>query len=62
MYQLIFVLFYMVIIMRIDYLQFLPQNFVSGTILILAGCPVAIRYTVPPASLEPCASSLTLVI
>ena len=37
MYQMIFVLFYMVIIMRIDYLQFLPQNFISGTILILAG-------------------------
>jgi len=60
-YQLIFVLFYMVIIMRIDHLQFFLQNFVSGKILILAGCPIAISYTVPPASVEPHASLLTLV-
>ena len=37
MYELIFVLFYMVIIIRIDTVQFSLQNFILGTILILTG-------------------------
>ena len=60
---MIFVLFYMVIIMRIDYLQFLLQNFVSDFNLGWLGLSlIAISSTVPPASVKPRVSTLTLVI
>ena len=58
MYQLTFALFYMVIIMRIDCLQFL-LDFNLGW---LGLSPIAISSTIPPASVELRASSLTLVI